>query len=164
MTALALTGGGDGRSARSMLAIGRARLGRSRGFTLLELLATVAIASLAAGLAVDAGSAWKHLAGLEGARLTTVLALLEARRRAYLTEATAELAAEPGTKELVVTAAGLTPVRLALPAEAVVREISRSGRIRFFASGLAENATIRLGSGTSDDAVAVVVNQRGEVR
>jgi prepilin-type N-terminal cleavage/methylation domain-containing protein len=164
MTALELTGGGGGRSALSMLAYGLAPVGRSRGFTLVELLATVAIASLAAGLAIDAGGAWKHLADLEGARLTTVLALLEARRRAYLTESTAELVAEPRASELSVTAAGLPPVRLTLPAAISVREIPRGGRIRFFASGLAENATIRLGTETGGDAVVVVVNQRGEVR
>jgi hypothetical protein len=128
------------------------------------MLATVAITGLAAGLAVDAGSSWRHLAGLESARLTTVLALLEARRRAYLLETTAELVAEPGASELAVTAAGLPPARLALPAEISVSEIPRGGRIRFFASGLAENATIRLGTARGSDAVTVVVNQRGEVR
>ena len=113
---------------------------------------------------MEAGRSWKARASLEAARVTTLLALLEARRQAYLTEGTAELRAEPGATHVTVVTSGLAERRLALPAEVTVADVSRGGRVRFFPSGLAENATIRLALGSDAAGVAVVTNQRGEVR
>ncbi len=124
-------------------------------------MAIVAVASVSA---IGGMRSLARDAGLESARRILVDALLEARRIAYVSADGASLVVEPGSSSVsIVTAAG-TSRSVKLPAGAVVTSAPADGDVSFRASGLADNATIRLAIGATASEVAVVVNQRGVVR
>ena len=131
---------------------------------MLEILFTLAIVSIAAGAAGRSISGLSRTTAVESARLRTVVTLLHARRRAYSSEATAEVAVATGVVALIMRDPDGSTSNVALPPDTHVTHSVASGRVRFFGTGLAENATILLG--TLDDAQqsSVVVNQRGLVR
>jgi len=139
------------------------KCGGSRGFSLLELAFALALsASAAAGVAA---ASRKTMAALQlaAAKRTAVLALLNARRSAYLGHQTAELELRTGARELIPRipgSASVGPTFRFAPGIAL-RDVPARGHVRFYPSGLADNATITLGTG--DATTSIVVNQRGIV-
>lgn len=134
------------------------------GSSLLELVFTLAVTSAAAGIA---GSTISGLAGasyIQTARLRTLTTLLEARRRAYGNEATVQVDVASGAGSLTVHDPDGTSEEVALPPGVVVTGAPTTGRVRFFASSLADNATIVLGDTAGTGTASIVVNQRGLLR
>jgi len=138
--------------------------GPERGLTLLEVLFALAVVSIAAGVAGSALRGLSRTTALETARLRTLTALLQARRRAYGREATCEVAAATGAVALTVRNPDGSTATVGLPPDTHVTHSVASGRVRFFASGLAENATIIVGTRDDTEQASVIVNQRGLVR
>jgi prepilin-type N-terminal cleavage/methylation domain-containing protein len=135
-----------------------------RGFTLLELCAVMALAALTAGLAVAGVTALERAGRLEGARLLVGLALTGAERAAYASGETVEAVVAEGADEVVVRGPGTEVDRVALPAGVVVTAAPARSRIRFRASGLADNATVKLAEPGYPGEATIVVNQRGLLR
>jgi type II secretory pathway pseudopilin PulG len=137
---------------------------RNCGATLLELLFTLAVVSTAAAMAGSAIRGLSRATTVETARLRTLATLLAARRRAYSDEATVQVDVAGGTDALTLRNPDGTNVRVALPAGTTVAHSVAAGRVRFFASGLADNATIVLADTEALQQATVVVNQRALVR
>lgn len=136
-------------------------LARISGLSLLEVLVALAISSLAAAALAAAAGRTLDALRLGAARRTTVLALLDARRRAYLTHRASEVSARIGSDTFRVRSpAGDQAYRL--PPGVLVSGLPARGYVRFHASGLADNATIVLAGGAAE--VRVVINQRGRIR
>jgi len=129
------------------------RRSHEHGFSLLELVISLALSAAAvAGIAAASRTMMAALQ-LAAAKHTATLALLSARRAAYLGHQNAELKLRKGARGLAAGssfdfAPGIT-----------LRDVPARGRLRFYASGLADNATITLG--TDDATAGIVVNQRG---
>jgi hypothetical protein len=137
----------------------------TRGASLLELLAAVGITAVAAGLSGGALARLARATAVQAARVRVVTALLDARRRAYASESTVEVAGELGATSVTIRPADGIAETVALPAGTSITRFPASGHVRFFASGLADNGTVEVGS--ADETAAperVVVNQRGLVR
>jgi len=133
------------------------------GFTLLELLAGVAVTAIAIASLTTAAGALGRQAELASSRRFVVASLLDARRRAYLSRDAIEVAVHEGDRELHVRAAG-NEQTIPLPYSAYVARAPSSGRIRFFGSGLADNATVELAVPDGGARASIVVNQRGGIR
>jgi Tfp pilus assembly protein FimT len=133
-----------------------------RGLTLAELLVGAAVASILVGVAVPSVAtllasvrlplgARQVAADLHVARATAVLRNTRARvtftHRGYTVQYEAGEPREVGA---------------ALPPSIRVVSLPRSGMVRFFPTGSADNATVTLG-GPSGERRFVVVNQRGRV-
>jgi hypothetical protein len=132
--------------------------------SLLELVATLGLATLVAGSAGAALAGLARAAAVQSARVRVMSALFEARRHAYATESTVEVTGEIGASSIDIRTEDGTS-RVALPAGTVVTRFPASHHVRFFASGLADNATIGLGIASGGAAEEqIVVNQRGLVR
>jgi hypothetical protein len=99
---------------------------------------------------------------LLSARQQVAGALEYARRETYRSGATAEVRPDPGGRALRVNVAGLPERVFILQRSRVVDQPTR-GHVRFFASGLAENATFTISNASGAEA-DVIVNQRGEIR
>jgi type II secretory pathway pseudopilin PulG len=136
----------------------------ARGLALLEVLFVLAVTSIAASAAGGALRGLSRTTELETARLRTLTTLLDARRRAYGEEATCEVAAATGASTLTLRASDGSVQNVALPPDTHVTHSVASGRVRFFATGLAENATIVVGTRDDAEQASVIVNQRGLVR
>lgn len=124
----------------------------------------MALAALTAGLAVAGLTALGRAGRLEGARILVALALLGAERAAYASGETVEAVVAEGSSEIVVRGPGSKLDRVALPGGVIVAGAPARSRIRFRASGLADNATVRLAEPGYGAEATVVVNQRGLVR
>jgi hypothetical protein len=131
---------------------------------MLEILATLALTAVCAQTGAGAMTVLSRSIGVEAARLRVMGALVEARRAAYASQQTVEVAAAAGERDVVVTRAGETLASYALPRDASIRRSNAAGRVRFFASGFAENATIVVGADDVADEPSIVVNQRGAIR
>lgn len=139
--------------------------GASRGgFTLLELCAVMALAALTATMAVAGLGALEHAGRLEGARLLVGLTLMRAERAAYASGETVEAVVAEGASEVVVRGPEGDVYRVALPAGVLVTAAPARSRIRFHASGLADNATVKLAEPGRRGEATIVVNQRGLMR
>lgn len=137
----------------------RASSDPERGVSLLESCAALGLAS-ALSLALLAGLRPLSCAfGVEAARETVVDALLEARRRAYATEAAASLKARPGDGFVRMS---WSAVPRELGDGVTLASAPADGDVQFRGSGLADNATLTLTCSRSS--ATVVVNQRGVVR
>jgi hypothetical protein len=97
------------------------------------------------------------------ARHQVVTALAHGRRTSYLTAETITVTASPGQRGLAVLRADETLEHHTLPGGSRITGAPARGHIRFFASGFAENGTIRVALDSAKD-VAVVINQRGDIR
>ena len=137
---------------------------RDCGATLLEVLFTLAVVSTAAAMAGSAVRGLSLATSVETARLRTITTLLAARRRAYSDEATVQVDVAGGADALTLRNPDGTNVRVALPAGTTVAHSVAAGRVRFFASSLADNATIVLSDTDAVQQATVVVNQRALVR
>ena len=138
-------------------------LQRTAGFTLIELTVSLAIAGLAAAVAVGGLRTLVRAATLEQARLRLTLALLEARRSAYTSGGTAGVFIESDGRQLIIRRGDGAVTTVSLPAEVAVVAAPLRASVRFYASGLADNATIELATANGERAT-VVVNQRGMIR
>jgi hypothetical protein len=136
-----------------------------RGTSLLELVAAVGVTAAIAGLSGGALSRLARATAVQTARVRVMTALLEARRRAYAAEATIEVRGEPNAASLTTRLPSDETFQTMLPAGTLITRFPASGHVRFFASGLADNGTVAVGSvdGTAAEE-QIVVNQRGLVR
>jgi type II secretory pathway pseudopilin PulG len=140
------------------------RKGGMCGTSLLEILFTLTVVSIAAGAAGSAIGGLSSATSVETARLRTLATLMNARRRAYTDEATVQVDVAAGSDALTVRNPDGTQVRIALPAGTIVTDSAATGRVRFFASSLAENATITLANTAGTQQAGIVVTQRGLIR
>ena len=136
------------------------------GFTVLELLTALFVAALATVVATSALSTLISAGRLESARLRLVEILLEARRAAVVSESTVEVRVEPGSGHVLVVRDATVTAEQTLPHDVLITSAPTAHAVRFYASGLADNATIGLATPGADDGTqaAVVINQRGMVR
>ncbi len=137
--------------------------GNPSGASLLETLAALSIAAVAMTFGLQTARAVASTLRLEAARLITLRAMLGARRLAYASAG--PVVATPSARAIDVDAGPAGTRRFALPATTSIIEQPRSGRVRFHASGLADNATLVLGCASCGETTTrVVVNQRAMVR
>jgi len=131
---------------------------------MLDVLVTLVVVSITANIAGSAITSLARATVVETARLRTLRTLLRARRAAYGAEGTAEVAVAAGADALTLRNPDGSTLRIELPPDTHVAHAAASGRVRFFGTGLADNATIVLA--TLDDAqqASVIVNQRGLLR
>ncbi|MEE8312111.1 MAG: prepilin-type N-terminal cleavage/methylation domain-containing protein [Candidatus Binatia bacterium] len=133
------------------------------GFSILELVAAIAVSAIVATSVVAGARAAGDAARLESARLITALAALASRRAAYTTERVVRLEALPGTTTLTATVQDTDVRAFELPTGTYVAAATSGGRVRFHPGGHATNATITL-AGSSTGTATVVINQRGLIR
>ena len=137
----------------------------SSGASLLELIAAIGVTALAATLSGGALARLGRATSVQSARVLVMSALLDARRRAYAADATTDVTVRAEDSVVTVHTAEGQSIASRLPPGSIITGSVASGRVRFFASGLADNATVTVGG--TDGAAAeerVVVNQRGLVR
>ena len=75
---------------------------------MLELVAVLAVTALAAQSGAGAIAMLSRSIAVEAARLQTLTALVEARRAAYASQQTVEVAVAAGAHEITLTQAGFT--------------------------------------------------------
>lgn len=137
-----------------------ARPGNSRrGSTLLETTAALTLASTAAMATLSGLAPLACSVKVEAARRTLAGAMLTARRAAYAGASEVVVEAAAGASEVVVRPPGRT---LPLGNGVTLTSVPADGDVAFHASGLADNATVRVSCGQAT--ASVVVNQRGVVR
>lgn len=141
-----------------------ARASRMRGASLLELVAALGVAAIAGGLCGGALSGLSRAIAVEAARVRAAATLLEARRLAYQSSATVEVTAAAGDAVLTIRAPDGEVLVRPLPTGTTVLRSPANGRTRFFASGMADNATWIVGSADAEQEARIVLNQRGLVR
>jgi general secretion pathway protein H len=136
---------------------------RRAGLTLLEALATVALASALAGMATAALVALVRGARLAGAARAVATELRLARGLALSGRGPVEVRfdAARGAWE-VRDGAGAVVGGRALPAGVTIASLPLRGGVVFRALGTAENGTVTLAAGPR--LRRIVVNQRGRVR
>ncbi len=135
------------------------------GFSLLETLAALAISAMVAAAALSGLNSLAANSHLNAARSTVVQALIDARLQAASRAETVELAI--GSRSLGPARAGggaVLSAEVRLPAGTYVARAPARGRVRFFATGLADNATVVVAASGSAGEASVVVNQRGMIR
>jgi len=119
--------------------------------------------SLSAALVRGLGEL-RRVTTLERARQQLCLALRQAASIAYLRAVTVELRVLADGTQLSIRSGDAPPSRIDLPAAVRLIGAPRRGGLRFFASGLADNATFILALTDGDKTSRVVVNQRGLIR
>ena len=136
---------------------------RSRGFSLVESLAVVALVGVLAGMSTVNVAELVRGARLAGAARTLGAALRLARGQALagLGPVVARFDVAAGRWE-IVDGAGRRLAEHALPTGVVFAGLPARARIAFGALGTADNATVALAAGTRSR--RIVVNQRGRVR
>jgi Tfp pilus assembly protein FimT len=130
-----------------------------RGASLLEAVVAMNIAATAMLAAATGLGPLLEATRLEAARSVVVEALREARRTAYATGEPAAVAVAVGSGAVVVLPGARTRE---LGRGVTIASAPSDGRVDFFATGLADNATVVLTSGNAT--ASVVVNQRGVIR
>ena len=142
----------SGRSSRS---------GPGAGFTVIELLAWLAVAGSLAGAAVGGASAALAGVRLRAATVQLFAALVRAREGA-MAEGRAWEVRRVGERVIAVGPVGGVATEEALPEGTRVASATSGGRVRFAVSGTADNATFVVENGAAEQR-RVVVNQRGRV-
>jgi type II secretory pathway pseudopilin PulG len=132
------------------------------GWTLLELLASMTLLSLAAVAITASSLKLSSAAGLSAARTVALRAATDARRLAYLESRWFDLEITPGMTELVVSDGLLRHDPYPLPGGVSVLSAPTRGYVRFQAGGFADNSTMVL-AGRRGGTVKLVINQRGLV-
>jgi type II secretory pathway pseudopilin PulG len=139
------------------------RIAGERGASLVEIAVVIAVAGVLLGAALPGVAAY-----LEGAELRSAsvhfAAALSRGRVAALTEGRTWRLHLPGLRSYALAPQEGDPGDAAvehLPGQAFFAGATSGGDVRFFPSGLVDNATFTLGSG--DARRRVVVNQRGRV-
>ncbi len=143
------------------------------GHTLLEVAAVLAFATVAVLASLSTLQSLSRQARIETARQGLMRALVQARRLAYTSGHRVDLSSQPGEPRLVVSTGdyanhsgngGSATATIELPPGAYVVDAPSDGVVSFFASGLAENATITVNAGCEGCETKVVVNQRSGLR
>lgn len=132
---------------------------RCRGAGLVEACVALALVAVAASAMFSSVAPLGCALRVDAARSALVAALVEARRRAYALETDVDVEVAEGAGEVVVRPPGSAR---SLGERVRVVAGPGDGAIGFRATGLADNATVRVACGNS--AAAVVVNQRGAIR
>lgn len=142
----------------------RARTGprNAHGFTLVELLATLAIGIVALSMLSAGARRLANGARLETSRRLVVRVLTSAAQSAYATGETAAVQTQRNANTLSLKREGLDAIHLNLGTGIRILDAPASEHTRFFASGSADNATVTLGNAAGS--ASVVVNQRGGIR
>jgi hypothetical protein len=122
------------------------------------------VTAIAAGMAGSGIDRLARATAVESARLRTLAALLDARRRAYADEATVQVDIPLGGTTLTIRNPDAQAVAIALPAGTLVEHSAASGKVRFYGTSLADNATITLADSSGSGRATIVVNQRGLIR
>lgn len=141
----------------------RPRLARGvKGYTLFELAAALSLGALAVGSVASGARALGEGLSLISERQVVASAFEHARREAY--RGNQPTTARPGAdqRSLVIEVQGANTRVFTLDRTRIVAG-PRRGHVRFFGSGLAENATFTIANATGAQA-SIVVNQRGEIR
>jgi len=136
---------------------------RARGFTLLETVVALGVATLIAGIGVVQLAGLLATARVAGAARTVATALRLARGVALSSDATTEVRFDT-TRGVCETrdAGGVVLTTHALPPGVVFASLPVRSRVLFGGLGTADNATIVVaGAGRLR---RVIVNQRGRVR
>ena len=136
---------------------------RSRGFSLAETLAVVALAGVVAGMGTMGVAELVRGAHLAGAARALGASLRLARGQALAGRGpvVARFDAGRGTYEILDDAGGLLAEH-ALPPGVVFASLPARARVTFGTLGTADNATVALAAGPRSR--RVVVNQRGRIR
>jgi len=136
---------------------------RSRGFSVVETLAVVALAGVVAATGTLGVAELVRGARLAGAvrALGSSLRLARGQALAGLGPVVARFDAGRGTYEILDDAGRLLAAH-ALPPGVVFAALPARARITFGALGTADNATVSLAAGPRSG--RVVVNQRGRIR
>ena len=132
------------------------------GLSAFELVVTMALAALLGSATIGSASRLAGRTELEAARLVLVLHLIEARRLAYLSAQTVGLR-KKGPAELELEGPLDQRRSFELPPAVTLSRWPLRPSVRFFGSGLADNATLGLSSARGGE-VLIVINQRGLVR
>ena len=134
-----------------------------RGFTQIEVLVVLAVITTIAATALPAMTSLGAALRLAASVRTLTETLRETRARALAEGEALDALFDPTTGTWRVQTAAGTRRRLEmLPAPLRFTALPASNRIRFGATGTAENGTIVVGSGALSR--RIVVNQRGRVR
>jgi Tfp pilus assembly protein FimT len=132
----------------------------SAGASLVEMVVVLAIAGLLLGTAWPSVASYLEAAELRSASVHFAAALARGRVAA-LSEGRTWSIRVAGTRDYVLAAAGETAPAERLPGASFFAGATSGGDVRFYSSGLADNATFTLGAG--DARRRVIVNQRGRV-
>jgi len=136
---------------------------RPEGFTLLELLASLALAATLGGIGMARLPALLATARLAGTTHRLAATLREARGRALQRGMRIEVRFDPGRGTWEIREqGGPTMETHTLPPGVTFTALPASRRVRFTGIGTAENATVRLAAGGASR--RVILNQRGRVR
>jgi prepilin-type N-terminal cleavage/methylation domain-containing protein len=136
---------------------------RRRGFSLVETLAAIAVASVLAGIGIVQVAELVRGARLAGAAraLGATLRLARGQALAGVGPVVARFDAARGTYQ-IVDGSGERLAEHVLPSGVVFAGLPARARVTFGALGTADNATVALAAGPRSR--RVVVNQRGRVR
>ena len=135
---------------------------RSRGFTVLEVLAALGLAAILAGMGTVQLIELVRSARLASGARTTASLLRLARGRALASNLEVEVAFDAATASCSMRQVASVLETRPLPAGVTFAALPARGRILFGALGSAENGTVRLAAGPRTR--RVIVNQRGRVR
>ncbi|MBU6282604.1 type II secretion system GspH family protein [bacterium] len=130
------------------------------GFTLLELVAALAVLGATVAAVVLGASAALAGVRLRAASVQLFSAFVRAREAAMAEGRTWEVR-RVSERVIAVGPSGAIPVEEALPDGTRLASATAGGRVRFAVSGTADNATFVLEGGAEQR--RVVVNQRGRV-
>lgn len=138
-------------------------MGRKRGFTQIEVLVVVAVVATIAATSLPAMTSLAAALRLAASVRTLTETLRETRARAIAEGEPLDALFDATTGSWAVWTASGTLRRLGvLPAPLRFTALPASARIRFGATGTAENGTIAIDDGSI--ARRIIVNQRGRVR
>lgn len=142
--------------------VGARRLRRvdSRGAGLVEMVVVLAIGSVLLGAAWPGVAAYLDTVELRSASLRLAAALSRGRIAA-LSEGRVWRLELADARSFVLAPVGGTAAGERLPGGTFFAGATSGGDVRFFPSGMADNATFTLGAG--DARRRVIVNQRGRV-
>jgi Tfp pilus assembly protein FimT len=132
----------------------------SGGASLVETVLVLALASLLLGAAWPSVASYLEVAELRSATLHFAAALARGRMAALSEGRTWDLRLD-GIRGYVLSPVGDDATTEQLPGTTFFAGATSGGAVRFYSSGLVDNATFTLGAG--DSRRRVVVNQRGRV-
>ena len=138
-------------------------MGRSGGFTQMEVLVCVGLATTLGAIAIPKLAAWGDVARAHGAASSLATQLRHARARALVRGETLTVRFDPiASSWQTRDAQGGLIDQTALPPRLWFSALPQNRQLHFGATGRSDNGTVALSCGTST--ARVVVNQRGRVR
>ena len=138
-------------------------MGRTGGFTQMEVLVCVGLATILGAIAIPKLTAWGDVARAHGAASSLASELRHARARALVRGETLTVRFDPTASSWETRdAQGGLIDRSRLPPRLWFSVLPQNRQLHFGATGRSDNGTVALSCGTST--ARVVVNQRGRVR